>query len=112
MALPGNMKRRVTLVKPAPKTANTFGEMAPQGTPTRFPVWASWKESVGREVLAEGQEFGTLPVIVEVWNHEQLRGLDETWSLLSEAGDAFDIVGVAELGGRNWQLRISAVRRK
>jgi len=111
MASPGMMNRRVVLVQPAVKQANDFGEMVEMGEPTRYPIWASWNERAGREAIVEDQEVGIFPVSVQFWWHKAFADLDETWTLESERGEAYDITAVSEVGGRNTQIEVNAVRR-
>lgn len=111
MASSGMMRRRVTLIKPAPQTLNDVGEMVPSGDPVRMRVWASWKEAAGGERLTEEQEFSADTIIIEFWYNRVFADIDYTWLLEDEQGNELDIVSVTEKGGRQVQISIRAVRR-
>ena len=112
MASPGMMNRRVQLVKPAPKEADSFGEMTAQGQPQRFDVWASWKDSGGGEVLSDQQEYGVTTITSDIWWHTAINDIDTEWILVGEDRVEYDIVAAEELGGRRWQIRLKLVRRQ
>jgi len=111
MASAGMMNRRVTLIKPAPQYLNDVGEMVSDGNPTRYRVWASWKESSGSERLSEEQEFGLDTITVEFWYNDVFKDIDVQWSMEDERGNELDIVSVTEKGGRRVQYSVKAVRR-
>ena len=111
MASSGMMKRRVTLIKPAPQFLNDVGEMEPNGEPTRYRVWASWKEAAGGERLTEEQEFSTTRIKVEFWYNAAFSDIDYTWLLEDEQGNELDITAVAEIGGRKNQIQVIATYR-
>ena len=111
MASSGMMKRRVTLIKPAPQFLNDVGEMESNGETTRYRVCASWKEAAGGERLTEEQEFSADTIIIEFWYNRVFADIDYSWTLEDERGDVLDIVSVTEKGGRQVQISIRAVRR-
>lgn len=111
MASPGQMTRRVVLTKPPAKTADTFGEPVSDASPTRFPVWCSWKEAGGNETVVSDTEVGITVVTADIWWHVQIRDLDVHWGLIGENNCDYDILSVEELGGRRWQFRLKAVLR-
>ena len=111
MAASGTMRRRVTLIKPAPQYLNDVGEMVSDSDPIRYRVWTSWKEAAGGERLSDEQEFSADTITVEFWYNAAFADIDYTWTLEDERGDILDIVSVTEKGGRRVQISIKAVRR-
>jgi len=111
MASSGMMRRRIVLIKPAPETLNDVGEMKPNGEPTRYPVWASWKEAAGGERLTEEQEFSADTITIEFWYNRVFADINYSWTLEDERGNILDIISVTEKGGRQVQISIKAVRR-
>ena len=111
MASTGTMRRRITLIKPAPRELNDVGEMIPSGNPTRMRVWSSWKEVSGSESLSEEQEFGQDRIESDIWWNAAWRDINTEWNIEDEAGNTLDLISVTEVGGRRWQLRLVMTRR-
>lgn len=111
MASPGMMNRRLTLLKPPTKTADSFGEPVSDASPTEYKVWGSWKESGGGEVVGDGQLYTTATITSDIWWHRLLSNIDSEWSLIGEGGIRYDIVATEELGGRRWQIRLKLTKR-
>lgn len=112
MASAGQMNRRVVLLKPPAKQADSFGEPVSDAPDIRYNIWCSWKESGGNETIVEEQEVGVTVVTADLWWHNQLRDLDVHWRLVGENDCEYDIISVEELGGRRWQFRLKLVLRK
>ena len=107
----GKFNRRVVLIKPPAQAADSFGEMVAAGQPVRYRVWTSRKELTGNEVLGEEQEFGVNRLEFDFWYRPEFDGIGSHWSMEDEGGGKLDIVSAVEVGGRRWQIRVTAVRR-
>ena len=104
--------RNVTLVKPAPQTLSDIGEMVPDGEPTRYPVWASWKEISGTERLAEEEFYGEDRIELVFWWNPVFETLSTKWDVIDERGNTLDIQSVTEMGGREVKIKLVATRRE
>jgi len=112
MAGTGMMRRRVVLIRPAPRADDDYGDrQRDDGSPERYPVWASRVEKDGVESYGEEQEFGVNRVEFTLWWNAAYGDVSSRWSMEDEGGVVMDIVSVVEVGGRRNQLRISTVRR-
>ena len=74
------------------------------------PVWASRKDISDSEKWAAHQVQATVTTRFQVRSSTFSRGIDAKDRLTCE-GEAFEIIGVKEAGGRRQRLEITATRR-
>ena len=88
---------KIRLIQPDLSHKSQFGEVVDGFELGAWDVWATRHDQRGREELSASAETLDFSTIFEIRETNRFRQMNETWEIIDQYGDHFNIVGVSRL---------------